>query len=79
MAQDPEISTMTGWPKVWGEEVPEAGGDMDPLASGHSGMAGLPGMMGDEDRAELERSSATEKSAQNAEISEMDKLLGKSG
>ncbi|MYS91827.1 MULTISPECIES: DUF305 domain-containing protein [Streptomyces] len=114
-AQDPEIRTMTGWLKAWGEDVPEAGGGMDHSASGHSGM---PGMMGDEDMAQLEKSSGkafdqkfltlmvehhegavematTEKSkgrygpakamaddivtAQNAEISEMNKLLGKSG
>jgi uncharacterized protein (DUF305 family) len=113
-AQDPEIRTMTGWLKGWGEDVPESGNGMDHSASGHSGM---PGMMGGEDMAELEKSSgkafdtkflalmvehhegavemaATEKSkgrygpakvvaddivtAQNAEIGEMNKLLGKS-
>jgi uncharacterized protein (DUF305 family) len=114
-AQDPEIRTMTGWLKAWGEEVPEAGGGMDHSASGHSGMSG---MMGAEDMAGLEKSegkafdtkfltlmvehhegavemATTEKSkgrygpakamaddivtAQNAEIKEMNKLLGKSG
>jgi uncharacterized protein (DUF305 family) len=50
-AQDPEIRTMTGWLKTWGEDVPPAGGGMDHSASGHSGM---PGMMGDEDMAALE-------------------------
>ncbi|MEU0188320.1 DUF305 domain-containing protein [Streptomyces afghaniensis] len=114
-AQDPEIRTMTGWLKAWGEDVPEAGGGMDHSASGHSGM---PGMMADEDMARLEKSSGkafdtqfltlmvehhegavematTEKSkgrygpakamaddivtAQNAEIREMNRLLGKSG
>ncbi|MEU0104157.1 DUF305 domain-containing protein [Streptomyces sp. NPDC006251] len=112
-AQDPEIKTMTGWLKAWGEDVPEPGAGMDHSAAGHSGM---PGMMSDEDMAELEKSSGkafdakflalmvehhagavematVEKSkgrygpakamaddivtAQNAEISEMNKLLGK--
>ncbi|AXE85571.1 DUF305 domain-containing protein [Streptomyces sp. Go-475] len=112
-AQDPEIKTMTGWLKTWGEDVPEPGAGMDHSAAGHSGM---PGMMSDEDMAELEKSSGeafdakflalmvehhegavematVEKSkgrygpakamaddivtAQNAEISEMNKLLGK--
>ncbi|MFF6874414.1 DUF305 domain-containing protein [Streptomyces sp. NPDC012474] len=50
-AQDPEIRTMTGWLKTWGEDVPRAaGGGMDHSAAGHSGM---PGMMGDEDMAAL--------------------------
>ncbi|GAA4292447.1 hypothetical protein GCM10023086_02400 [Streptomyces venetus] len=118
-AQDPEIKTMTGWLKSWGEDVPAAGGGMDGMkgmdhsGSGHDGM---PGMMGEADMAELEKSSGkafdtkflalmvehhegavkmatVEKSkggygpakamaddivtAQNAEISEMNKLLGK--
>jgi uncharacterized protein (DUF305 family) len=52
-AQDPEIRTMTGWLKAWGEDVPAAGGDgMDHSAPGH---AGTPGMMGDEDMAALEK------------------------
>ncbi|MGW6541339.1 DUF305 domain-containing protein [Streptomyces massasporeus] len=116
-AQDPEIRTMTGWLKSWGEKVPggTAGGGMDHSASGHSGM---PGMMTGEDMAGLEKLTGkafdvrfltlmvehhegavemarTEQSkgrhaaakamagdivtAQNAEIGEMNKLLGKSG
>ncbi|WP_030238898.1 DUF305 domain-containing protein [Streptomyces sp. NRRL S-455] len=114
-AQDPEIRTMSGWLKIWGEDVPAAGAGMDHSASGHAGM---PGMMGEADMAELEKSSGkafdtkflalmvehhegavematVEKSkgryapaktmaddiitAQNAEIREMNKLLGKSG
>ncbi|MGX1561715.1 DUF305 domain-containing protein [Streptomyces sp. NPDC055506] len=113
-AQDPEIRTMTGWLKQWGEDAPGAGKDMGHSASGHSGM---PGMMGGEDMAGLEKltgkafdtqfltlmvehhegaveMAAVEKSkgryspakamagdivtAQNAEIREMNKLLGKS-
>ncbi|MFI6803688.1 DUF305 domain-containing protein [Streptomyces luteogriseus] len=115
-AQDPEIRTMSGWLKTWGEKVPggTGGGDMDHSASGHSGM---PGMMGSEDMAALEtltgkafdvrfltlmvehhegavEMAKVEQSkgrhapakamaddivtAQNAEISEMNKILGKS-
>ncbi|GHD22046.1 lipoprotein [Streptomyces violarus] len=113
-AQDPEIRTMTGWLEQWGEDAPESADGMDHSAAGHSGM---PGMMGGEDMAELEKSegkafdtrflalmvehhegavkmAAVEKSkgrygpakamaddivtAQNAEIGEMNKLLGKS-
>ncbi|UXY26157.1 DUF305 domain-containing protein [Streptomyces sp. HUAS TT20] len=111
-AQDPEISTMTGWLKAWGEQVPMAGMEMD--HSGHSGMAG---MMSTEDMTALKKATgkdfdtkfltmmvdhhkgavemATAEStkgeygpatgladdivtAQNAEIKEMNRLLGKS-
>jgi uncharacterized protein (DUF305 family) len=109
-AQGPEISTMTGWLKAWGERVPEAMPGMN--HSAHSGMAG---MMDSADMEKLEKASgeefdslfltmmvehhegavemaATEKAkgeyrdatamsgdiitTQNAEISEMKKLLG---
>ncbi|MFF0535188.1 DUF305 domain-containing protein [Streptomyces coelicoflavus] len=112
-AQDPEITTMTGWLTAWGEEVPESMPGMD-----HSAHSGMPGMMGDEDMAKLKEASGrefdtmfltmmvehhegavemagTEKAkgryapakdladaiatAQNAEITEMNKLLGKDG
>ncbi|MEU1341078.1 DUF305 domain-containing protein [Streptomyces sp. NPDC005827] len=108
-AQDPEINTMTGWLKAWGEDVPMAGMD-------HSGHAGMAGMMSDKDMTALKKAqgadfdtmfltmmvehhqgavemAGTEKSkgdyapatsmadaivtAQNAEIKEMNKLLGK--
>ncbi|WMD08473.1 DUF305 domain-containing protein [Streptomyces sp. FXY-T5] len=115
-AQDPEIRTMSGWLKTWGEKVPEGtgAGGTDHSGSGHSGM---PGMMCGEDMAALEKltgkafdvqfltmmvehhegaveMAGTERSkgrhtaakamaddivtAQNAEISEMNKLLGRS-
>ncbi|MFE3034125.1 DUF305 domain-containing protein [Streptomyces canus] len=38
-AQGPEIETMTGWLKTWGEKVPESMPGMD--HSAHSGMAGM--------------------------------------
>ncbi|MFI9804044.1 DUF305 domain-containing protein [Streptomyces sp. NPDC052301] len=50
-AQDPEIRTMTGWLKGWGEQVPMAGMDH----SGGSGHAGMSGMMSDDDMAALRK------------------------
>ncbi|MER6533525.1 DUF305 domain-containing protein [Streptomyces sp. 900105755] len=108
-AQDPEIRTMTGWLKAWGEDVPMAGMD-------HSGHAGMAGMMSDKDMTMLKQARGTDfdsmfltmmvehhrgavemagiekakgaygpatsmadaiVTAQNAEIKEMNKLLGK--
>jgi len=108
-AQGPEITTMTGWLKTWGKEVPESMPGM-----GHSGMGG---MMSEADLGKLGKMSGkdfdtmfltmmvehhegavematTEKAkgaypaaialagdivtAQNAEITEMKKLLGES-
>ncbi|MFI6438363.1 DUF305 domain-containing protein [Streptomyces sp. NPDC050759] len=114
-AQGPEISTMTGWLKTWGEKVPESMPGMD--HSGMEGMEGMAGMMDSADMDKLKKASGkefdsmfltmmvehhegavematTEKAkgeykaatamagdivtAQNAEISEMKKLLGES-
>ncbi|MFI6018569.1 DUF305 domain-containing protein [Streptomyces sp. NPDC051287] len=112
-AQDPEIGTMSGWLKAWGEDVPMAGMNH----GGHSGTAGaMTGMMDDADMTALKKAegpdfdtkfltmmaehhrgavemAATERSAgayrpatalaraiatgQNAEIKEMNRLLGK--
>ncbi|MGW3196973.1 DUF305 domain-containing protein [Streptomyces sp. NPDC001118] len=47
-AQDPEIRTMTGWLRSWGERVPMTGMD-------HSGHPGMSGMMSDADMAELKK------------------------
>ncbi|WLW51650.1 DUF305 domain-containing protein [Streptomyces sp. YU58] len=113
-AQDPEIRTMSGWLTSWGEEVPAGSMPGMDHSGGHSGM---PGMMTDEDMADLKKASGkdfdamfltmmiehhegavdmaeTEKksgrygpatamaddiiTAQTAEITEMNKLLGKS-
>ncbi|MFE0350157.1 DUF305 domain-containing protein [Streptomyces griseoluteus] len=52
-AQDPEIRTMTGWLKSWGEEPPMAGMDH----SGHGGMAGMSGMMSADDMTALKKST----------------------
>ncbi|MEV6959510.1 DUF305 domain-containing protein [Streptomyces sp. NPDC051207] len=54
-AQDPEIRTMSGWLRAWGEEVPGEAPGSD--HSAHSGRAGMPGMMSEEDMAELEKAS----------------------
>ncbi len=60
-AQAPEIETMTGWLRAWGEDVPEtvrdhghAGHDMGDMG----GDAGdVPGMMSAEDMATLDEAS----------------------
>ncbi len=47
-AQQPEIDTMTGWLKGWGEPVPDLGSDdgMDHGMAEDGGMAGMDGMDG---------------------------------
>ncbi|GHH06627.1 DUF305 domain-containing protein [Streptomyces rubradiris] len=52
-AQDPEIRTLTGWLKAWGEQPPTAGTDH----SGHSGMSGMSGMMSEDDMAALKKAT----------------------
>ncbi|MFI1535207.1 DUF305 domain-containing protein [Streptomyces anandii] len=56
-AQDPEINTMSGWLKAWGEKVP---GDSKSGMPGMGGMPGMdhsaspmPGMMSDQDMGKL--------------------------
>ncbi|WP_046502555.1 DUF305 domain-containing protein [Streptomyces odonnellii] len=51
-AQDPEIKTLSGWLKGWGEQIPAAGAD-------HSGH-GMAGMMGEDDMSALESASGAE-------------------
>ncbi|WP_055493452.1 DUF305 domain-containing protein [Streptomyces sp. TP-A0356] len=117
-AQDPEITTMTGWLKSWGEDVPTSGGSMGSMPGmDHSSHSAMPGMMATKDMDRLKKASGkgfdtmflammvehhkgavematTERNkgryepatamaddivtAQNAEITEMNKLLGKS-
>ncbi|MFJ4005198.1 DUF305 domain-containing protein [Streptomyces sp. NPDC090023] len=55
-AQDPEIRTMTGWLKSWGQEPPMAGMDH----SRHGGMAGMSGMMSADDMTALEKSTGAD-------------------
>ncbi|ALO12495.1 lipoprotein [Streptomyces venezuelae] len=55
-AQEPEIRTMTGWLKAWGEEVPEGMHDMhDPGGGDPNGT--MPGMMSDRQMTDLDRAS----------------------
>ncbi|GLV92305.1 lipoprotein [Streptomyces lavendulae subsp. lavendulae] len=49
-AQAPEIETMTGWLKAWGEKVPTGVG-MDGMD--HGDESGMPGMMDDQDMDRL--------------------------
>ncbi|MEV8046052.1 DUF305 domain-containing protein [Streptomyces griseoluteus] len=55
-AQGPEIRTMTGWLKSWGEEPPMAGMDH----SGHGGMTGMSGMMSADDMTALKKSTGAD-------------------
>ncbi|QKZ20013.1 DUF305 domain-containing protein [Streptomyces chartreusis] len=54
-AQDPEIETMSGWLKTWGEDVPSAAPGVG--HSGHSGGSGMAGMMDAKDMDELMKAS----------------------
>jgi len=50
-AQQPEIDTMSGWLEEWGEPVPDDMGGMD---GGSGGMGDMPGMLTEEQLADLE-------------------------
>ncbi|MGV9253546.1 DUF305 domain-containing protein [Streptomyces sp. NPDC003697] len=53
-AQDPEINTMSGWLKAWGEKVPDDGmPGMESMPGMHHSASSMPGMMSDDDMAEL--------------------------
>ncbi|MFF4207989.1 DUF305 domain-containing protein [Streptomyces sp. NPDC001796] len=54
-AQDPEIATMSGWLKAWGEKVPDdSGSGMESMPGmDHSGSS-MPGMMSDGDMKKLQ-------------------------
>ncbi|MGR6970222.1 DUF305 domain-containing protein [Streptomyces cynarae] len=54
-AQDPEIATMSGWLKAWGEKVPDGSGSGMESMPGmdHSGSS-MPGMMSDGDMKKLQ-------------------------
>jgi uncharacterized protein (DUF305 family) len=70
-AQDPEIATMSGWLKAWGETVPGASASAMPSMSDMPGMdhsgesmpgmdhsgGSMPGMMSDADMRRLEKLS----------------------
>ncbi len=55
-AQAPEIATMSGWLKTWGEDVPSATGGTD-HSGGHSGGSGMAGMMDDKAMDRLMKAS----------------------
>jgi uncharacterized protein (DUF305 family) len=53
-AQDPEINTMSGWLKAWGEKVPGVGkSGMDSMPGMDHSASSMPGMMSDEDMGKL--------------------------
>jgi uncharacterized protein (DUF305 family) len=54
-AQDPEITTMSGWLKGWGEKVPADSMEGMDHSSGHD----MTGMMSADDMAKLEKLSGT--------------------
>ncbi|MGW3007431.1 DUF305 domain-containing protein [Streptomyces sp. NPDC001219] len=85
-AQDPEITTLSGWLRAWGEQVPAEMPGMDHSGpshpsdrsehSSHSGMPGMehsamPGMMGAEEMAALK-----EKSGKGFDRSFMEMMVG---
>ncbi|MET7575683.1 DUF305 domain-containing protein [Streptomyces sp. NPDC005492] len=51
-AQDPEITTMSGWLTSWGEKVPQ-----DMTGMGHDMSSSTPGMMTGADMGKLEKAS----------------------
>ncbi|MFF9194283.1 DUF305 domain-containing protein [Streptomyces sp. NPDC014779] len=55
-AQEPEIRTMTGWLKAWGEEVPEGMADMHDPGLGDTNST-MPGMMSNRQMRGLDRAS----------------------
>jgi uncharacterized protein (DUF305 family) len=57
-AQDPEIATMTGWLESWGEDVPDD--SMAGMDHGDMSTEDMPGMMSEDDMAELEAASGRE-------------------
>lgn len=54
-AQDPEITTLSGWLTSWGEAVPE-----DMSGMGHDVSSAMPGMMSGGDMDKLEKASGAE-------------------
>ncbi|MEU0059896.1 DUF305 domain-containing protein [Streptomyces sp. NPDC006334] len=63
-AQDPEIKTMTGWLRSWGQEAPSGAGSMPGMDhSGQGGTSGghdMPGMMDGKDMDRLEKASGAD-------------------
>lgn len=53
-AQRPEITAMTGWLAAWGQPTAQPGGHNMP------GMGAMPGMMSDEEMAQLSQATGTD-------------------
>lgn len=58
-AQDPEIATMEGWLKTWGQPVPARNQPMDHASDGMGGMM-MSGMMSEADMARMGNASGTD-------------------
>ncbi|MEJ5256204.1 MAG: DUF305 domain-containing protein [Acidimicrobiales bacterium] len=58
-AQDPEIATMEGWLKTWGQPVPDRNQPMDHASDGMGGMM-MSGMMSEADMARMGNASGTD-------------------
>ncbi|WTW04778.1 DUF305 domain-containing protein [Streptomyces sp. NBC_00024] len=54
-AQDPEIETMSGWLRAWGEKVPEGMDGMDGMDNGDA--SSMPGMMNDQQMDDMRGAS----------------------
>lgn len=54
-AQDPEITTMSGWLRQWGQPLPSASADH----GGHGGHGAMPGMMSEQEMKDLMGASGT--------------------
>lgn len=61
-AQDPEITTMSGWLTSWGEDVPASSGSTAGSMPGmdHSDGSAMPGMMDGSDMDKLEKASGAD-------------------
>ncbi|MFF4805617.1 DUF305 domain-containing protein [Streptomyces sp. NPDC001351] len=57
-AQDPEITTMSGWLKSWGKDMPMSGSSMSSMPG--MGQSGMPGMMSGAHMAGLKKLSGKE-------------------
>jgi len=58
-AQDPEIATMEGWLKTWGQPVPDRNQPMDHATDDMGGMM-MSGMMSEADMARMGNASGTD-------------------
>jgi uncharacterized protein (DUF305 family) len=59
-AQGPEIDTLTGWLKAWGEDVPSDSGDGMDHDMGSMESDDMPGMMSDDDMMKLDAATGAD-------------------